>query len=85
MASTVPTGSATRSSYQTSWNRAGSRVARSAVNRSSPDAHSSSWSRPSTFPVKTEDQPADACAARLQTEAIEVRGARWVWITSASG
>ena len=38
-----------------------------------------------TGPVKVVDQPADACAARLQAEAIAVRGERWVWITSASG
>ena len=56
-----------------------------AVNRSSPDAHSSSWSRPMTSPVNVADQPADACAARLQTDAIAVPGSRCVWMTSASG
>ena len=31
------------------------------------------------------DQPWVASALRLHTEAMAVRGSRWVWITSASG
>lgn len=81
----MPRGSATKSEYHTSQNRAWSYRARAAVNDAIPRAQRSSWSEPITVPSNVDDHPAVACAARLHADAIAVRGERWVTITSASG
>jgi hypothetical protein len=82
---TTVSGSATRSSYATSQNWAGSYRARAAVKAASPSAHRSSWVRPITGPVNTVDHPDDARAASEHIDATEITGSRWVTTISASG